>query len=49
MAREIGRLNQFGIGIETTKGTAVGATVWIPAEEASLQHRVENVKNESGY
>lgn len=49
MAREIGRLNSFAIGIEATAGTAGAIDAYIPFEEASLDHKVVNVKDESGY
>ena len=30
MARIIGRLGSIGIGVETTRGTAVAPTFWVP-------------------
>ena len=47
MAKIIGRTGAVGIGIESTKGTKVAATYWVPVEGYSLDDKVEYVKNES--
>lgn len=48
MAREIGRLEAYGIGIESTAGTAGAVDVWIPIESGKLRSVVETVKDVSG-
>jgi len=48
MAREIGRLSSFALGIEATAGTAGTLDAYIPFTEASLDHVVSNTKDESG-
>ncbi len=45
MAKEIGRLSSFGIGIESTPGTAVAPTNWIPTEEFSIKPIVEKAND----
>jgi hypothetical protein len=42
---EIGRKQSFGLGLETTPGTAVSATAWIPVESAKLKHDVPKIKD----
>lgn len=49
MTREIGRLNSFGLGFESTPGTAVSPTLWIPVETGNVKAITENVKDESGF
>ena len=49
MAKEIGRLNAFALGSETTAGTAGTIDTWIPVESANLKPMVEIVKDESGF
>ena len=49
MAKEIGRLNSFAIGMEATKGTADTIDVWIPLESGNLKPVVEMAKDESGF
>lgn len=49
MAKEIGRLNSFALGSETTAGTAGTIDTWIPVESANLKPMVEIVKDESGF
>ena len=48
MAKEIGRLHAFGVGIEATAGTAVAAQAFIPLETGKLKPNVTLVKDESG-
>ena len=45
----IWRLEWFGIGKETTRGTAVAPAFWIPHTEASFQNRKEEVIDESSF
>lgn len=47
MAKHIGRLYNIGIGKESTRGTAVAATYWLPKMELSLDDKVEVVVDES--
>lgn len=47
MAKVIGRTGAVGIGIESTKGTKVAATYWIPVQSYSVDDKVELVKNDS--
>lgn len=42
---EIGRKQSFGLGLETTPGTAVSATAWFPVESAKLKHDVPKIKD----
>lgn len=49
MAKEIGRLNSFALGKETTAGTPVAVTAWIPFESANLKPITEVIKDESGF
>lgn len=49
MTKEIGRLSSLGIGIESTKLTAVSATDWIPTEEFSLTPIVEKTKDTNAF
>lgn len=47
MAKIIGRTGALGIGIESTKGTAVAAAYWIPVQSYSYDDKIELVKNDS--
>ena len=47
MAKIIGRTGAIGIGIESTKGTPVAATYWIPVQGYSFDDKIELVKNDS--
>lgn len=47
MTKIIGRTGAIGIGIESTKGTAVAATYWIPVQSYSHDDHVELIKNDS--
>lgn len=47
MAKVIGRTGAIGIGVESTKGTAVAAAFWLPVKSYSLDDKVEYVKNDS--
>lgn len=49
MAKEIGRLNSFALGKETTAGTPVAPTVWIPCESVNLKPVTDVIKDESGF
>lgn len=49
MAKEIGRLNSFALAKETTPGTPVAVTAWIPFESANLKPITEVIKDESGF
>ena len=49
MAKEIGRLNSFALGKETTAGTPVAVTQWIPCESANLKLVTDPIKDESGF
>jgi hypothetical protein len=47
MSKGIGRLLQFGIAKETTRGTAeAAATFWIPFNELDINERYQNVVDE---
>ena len=45
---EIARLHSLGIGIESTRGTAVSAAAWIPVDSFNLKHMVEKVFDTNG-
>jgi len=47
MAKILGRTGAIGIGKETTKGTAVVPTYWIPVQSYSHDDKAEHVKNDS--
>ena len=47
MAKVIGRTGAIGIGIESTQGTKVAATYWVPVQSYSLDDKVEYIKNDS--
>jgi len=49
MTRIIGRLTKLGIGRETTRGTAVAPTYWVPVLDLSFDDKLELKNNESGY
>lgn len=49
MAKIIGRTGAIGIGKETTKGTKVAASYWIPVQSYSYDDKVEVVKNDSSF
>jgi hypothetical protein len=49
MVNEIGRKQAFGLGIESTSGTAVTATAWLPVENAMLKHVVEKVHDTNSF
>lgn len=50
MANEhIGRLKKVGLGKETTSGTAVAATHWIPATEIAYAPDIAKARDESAY
>lgn len=47
MAKGIGRILQFGIGKETTRGTSpAAATFWIPFDELAVEEKFDNVLDE---
>ena len=45
MAKIIGRLNNLGIGKESTRGTAVAPAIWMPQMELSYDDRIKTVVN----
>ena len=47
MTKIIGRLNSVGYGKETTRGTAVGASIWVPWMEVEYDDVVELLDNEA--
>lgn len=47
MSKFIGRRFNFGIGKETTRGTAVSAGYWLPRTELTFDEKVEQIKDES--
>lgn len=47
MAKLIGRVFNVGIGKETTRGTAVAPSFWLPKMSFSHDDKVERVQNES--
>lgn len=47
MAKIIGRTGAVGIGIESTQGTKVAASYWIPVTGYSIDDKVEKIKNDS--
>jgi hypothetical protein len=49
MTKEVGRLNSFGLGIETTRGTGVPATIWIPTLSANITPMTESVDDTSAF
>lgn len=49
MVNEIGRKQAFGLGIETTSGTAVSAVAWIPVDDGMLKHVVEKTHDTNGF
>ena len=48
MARIIGRLGSIGIGVETTRGTAVAPTFWVPVTGKDFDDKVDYIDNDSG-
>ena len=47
MAKRIGRTGAVGIGVESTQGTKVAATYWVPVEEYSYDDKVTKISNTS--
>lgn len=47
MAKLIGRKFNIGIGKETTRGTAVAATYWLPKLDATLDDKIEYATDET--
>lgn len=47
MSKIIGRLSSIGIGKESSRGTSVAPTYWIPFLEASAEDTVKRVVNET--
>lgn len=47
MAKVIGRTGAIGIGVESTQGTKVAASYWVPVQSYSYDDKVEYVKNDS--
>lgn len=48
MARIIGRLGSIGIGVETTRGTAVAPAFWVPVTGKDFDDKVDYIDNDSG-
>lgn len=48
MGRLAGRLVDVGLGKETTRGTAVAASKWVPKQSLSYQDKAEVIVEESG-
>ena len=49
MAKFIGRRCTVGIGKESSRGTAVAPTFWIPLTTISFDEKVEKVRSEEGF
>lgn len=49
MVKEIGRLSSMGIGIESTPGTPVSATHWIPTDDFSMKPIVEKSTDDNAF
>jgi hypothetical protein len=49
MNEHIGRLKKIGLGKETTSGTPVSATAWIPATESTFAPDIAKARDESAY
>ena len=49
MTKEIARRASFGLGIETTSGTAVAATDWIPTDDFKLTPVVEKSSDDNAF
>lgn len=47
MAKVIGRTGAVGIGVESTQGTSVAPSYWVPVQSYSFDDKVEYVKNDS--
>lgn len=48
MANTLGRLDQIGIAIEATRGTAAAPVYWLPVMDKDFEDRAEVVLDESG-
>ncbi len=49
MPRIIGRLTKLGLGRETTRGTSVAPTYWVPVLDLGFDDKIELKDNESGF
>ena len=49
MAKEIGRLNSFALGIEATPGTTGTLDAYIPFEKANLTPKTTLIENASAF
>jgi hypothetical protein len=49
MPRIIGRLTNIGLGKETTRGTVVAPTYWVPVRDLDFDDHLEMKDNESGF
>lgn len=47
MTKDIGRVGAIGLGVESTRGTAVAPAYWIPVETLDFDDQVEYIKNNS--
>lgn len=48
MAKVIGRLGVVGIGKESTNGTSVAPTYWVPVRSLDFDDKIEFIDNDSG-
>lgn len=48
MGKIIGRLASVGIGKESTRGTSVSPTYWVPVTDLEIEDRAEKIYNDSG-
>lgn len=48
MGKILGRLTSVGIGKETTRGTTVAPSYWVPVTELEFDDKVEYIFNDSG-
>jgi len=49
MVKIIGRLSAVGIGKETTRGTSVAPTAWVPVQSVDIDDKPDYIHNDSGY
>ena len=49
MGKIIGRLTSVGLGKESTRGTAVAPTFWVPVQSIDIDDKAEYIDNDSGF
>lgn len=49
MGKIIGRLTSVGLGKESTRGTAVAPTTWVPVQAIDIDDKAEYIDNDSGF